>query len=263
MKKFFLFSFILFVSALFISLGKQLFSEPVSANHSSNYDTNQLTSTENHSADKKDVIKKPQTLVESNQARTNTADINLDTHSQAENDSTQSHSITPEGDTPADELLINEAKLAGYDPSKDYRYASEVLTKAMDGLKNLNELHKNHANLSEESVQAVWKSVDAAVAENTISPVEGIRHKKWLSSLVNSTQLKQQLETDMAKVNQQLQADAQAAREEQANDPKFIQYKAEEERLTQEILAKYPNDSIKAAAELDEALNKVRTQIYQ
>lgn len=256
MQKFFIFSFILCISVLLISLGKQLFSEPVTSHNLVNDDPSQLTSTANHNEDKKNVTKDFQTLVESNHpSKTTTVDINPSNNPA----DSSTNVVIPTTDAPS----IGDAQLTGYDPTKDYRYASEVLTKAMDGLQNLNELHKNHANLSEESVQTVWQSVDAAVAENTISPVEGIRHKQWLSSLVDSTRLKQQLETDMAKVNQQLQAEAQANRQSKANDPKFLRYKAEEERLTKEILAKYPNDSTKAAAELDEALNKVRTQIYQ
>lgn len=243
MKKILLFTSIILVSILVFNLGKNLFSEPVE----------NLAS---QSSDKTEGMDSPQTNVESNPFSNGTNDVTDEANAESGNH----NNVSDAGKT---EASLTAEQWMSFDDAKDYRYSTDALTEAMRGLQNLKELSNNNANISEESVQAVWQSVDAAIAENTITPIEGIRHKQWLSTLADSPSLVQKLELDAKQVAEQLKAYAEAARDAQANDPKFIEYKAEEERLTQEILAKYPNDSVKAAAELDAALNEVRTQIYK
>lgn len=149
-----------------------------------------------------------------------------------------------------------------FHPNADYTYSSQILSDAIKGLEQLNELHKRHANISEADVLTVWKSIDAATEENTMSPIEGMKHKQWLAKLVESDTIKQMFETESLQLQNRLQAQAEVARKAQANDPKFLAYKAEEKRLTDEILAKYPNNNAKAADELGKALDKVRAEIY-
>lgn len=153
-------------------------------------------------------------------------------------------------------------RMADFDPNANYTYSSTTLTHAINGLEQLNQLRQSHSNITEEDVQDVWQKIDAAVAENTISPIESMKHKRWLVSLVDSTRLQQQFDSESTLLANQLQAAAITAREAQANDPQFLAYKKAEAELTKEILAKYPDDKAKAAKELGTALDKVRAEIY-
>lgn len=243
MKKILLLASIILACVLVFNLGKKLLLEPLAVNNSA------------------------QPITSVNQNSENSGELNPFT-TDAINDEIDKENATASNVNDLNEAADSEVSLTAeqwmsFDDAKDYQYSTDVLTEAMNGLKSLKELSNNNANISEDAVQAVWQSVDAAIAENTITPIEGIRHKQWLSTLVDSPSLMQKLELDAKQVTEQLKAYAEAARDAQANDPKFIEYKAVEERLTKEILAKYPDDSAKAAAELDAALNKIRTQIYK
>lgn len=151
----------------------------------------------------------------------------------------------------------------GFVPNADYTYSSPALAAALNGLNKLSQLQKNHANITESHVIKVWQQVDAATHEHTISPLESIKHKQWLATLVNSSTLKQTLAADTAQVQHGLERAAKQYEQARTQDPQWRAYKAAEQQLTQEILAKYPHDSAKAALELGDALDKVRTEIYK
>lgn len=151
---------------------------------------------------------------------------------------------------------------APYSPHTDYTYSSPALREAIKGLEHINALRKRHANITEDDILAVWQKVDTATQENTITPIEAIKHKQWLASLVTSPRINHMLTMETTELTKTLKADAEKARQASANDPQFLTYKAEEARITKDILAKYPNDKVKAAQELEKALDALRVKVY-
>lgn len=149
------------------------------------------------------------------------------------------------------------------DNTDDHIYSSQILTDAITELHTLNAQHKAQANITEADITSVWSQVDAAITAGYMSSVEGIKHKQWLASLIPSDMLTQRLETEMKEVADRLKAESAQQQQANATDPRFLAYKAEEKRLTAEILGQYPDDKVKAAAELNKALQAFRTEIYQ
>lgn len=131
-------------------------------------------------------------------------------------------------------------------------------------LEDIRSLTQNQKKVSTERIAKAYDALDKMVAQNHLSELETIRTKQWLLTLLEPNSLLQQrFEQQLQTLKEQTLKRIEQEEKAQQEDPKFKRYKAEEARLLQEMLQKYPNDTTAAAAELQQKLDKLRAEIYQ
>lgn len=140
----------------------------------------------------------------------------------------------------------------------NYAYSDENLAEAMTGLSTLRERVSAGKTVYKKDILHTWHAIDKAKAKGYILPAEALFYKEWLVTLTEDSVLLQRFKTEAATFDEQYNAELTKGN----NDPRYAQYKAEEARLTQAILAKYPDDEAQALAELDHALIELRARIY-
>lgn len=146
----------------------------------------------------------------------------------------------------------------------DTPLAYNPLAPLLSELEDIRSLTQNQQKVSTERIAKAYDALDKMVAQNHLSELETIHTKQWLLTLLEpSSPLQQRFEQQLQTLKEQTLKRIEQEEKAQQEDPKFKRYKAEEARLLQEMLQKHPNDTTAAAAELQQKLDKLRTEIYQ
>lgn len=160
--------------------------------------------------------------------------------------------LTIQGEHAAEESNLDQ---------KDSRYSDRDLAEAMDALATLRnqvESDDQYQHITEEEVLSVWRKVDRAKHKGYILPAESIFYKQWSVNLVDSPHLRVQLNQEIQAFEDELNVGVGSESEKQT----YANYKSEEQRITKEVLAQYPNDEVKALDVLENELTTLRVRMY-
>lgn len=141
---------------------------------------------------------------------------------------------------------------------------SVTFSQVISELESLKEDWKNERPISDQKILTLYEKLDLIQAQKQINAFHVLKAKQWLVSLLSDSS--SPLRTKVKEESQQLYQQALTAikQDEQSHqeDKQFLAYKKAEAKIMQGILAKYPNDQEKAAAELQKQLDKLRSRIY-
>lgn len=148
-----------------------------------------------------------------------------------------------------------------YFDTKGSRYADESLARAMDALDGLRaKKREGKKKITQADVLSVWQKIDSAKDKGYILPAEALFYKEWSVGLINSTQLRAQLDTEIQAFETSLQVGVGG--ENTVDNEQYKNYKEQEQRITQEVMVQYPDDEDKALEVLDQKLTALRISIY-
>lgn len=160
-----------------------------------------------------------------------------------------------------DDLKREEEDLAFYFDKKGSRYADEDLARAMDALDILRTKKRDgKKKITQAEVLAVWKKIDNAKNKGYVLPAEALFYKEWSVGLIDSAHLRAQLDTEIQAFETSLQVGVGV--ENTADNERYKNYKEQEQRIAQDIMAQYPDDEEKALEVLEQKLTALRVSVY-